>query len=74
MKKEDEFISSHRSNLQNHIVSTNNERHLGVYTRYLVPIIRNIIKIELNDMPQSVCDEGDVAVSQQRIRVGDQCC
>lgn len=42
------------------------------YIRCLVPVRHNIIKIKFDNGPQSVCDEGDVIVSQEPVCVSDQ--
>jgi hypothetical protein len=71
VKKEDEYISSQRSNLKKYeqagdiIRTAHGRRH--------IPVCRNIVKIELNDWPQSFRYKGAVSVAQEPVSVSDQC-
>lgn len=70
MKKEDEDISSQRSNLQDYIIIVQ-EVSLEEYLRGVIPPRRNVVKIKLNDWPQSVRDVRGVVISQQPVCISD---
>jgi hypothetical protein len=77
VKKEEEFTSSQRSNLKKKLECEQKKRRLAlrkVDKRRLIPVLRNIVKIEFNDWPQSICQEGNIAVAQEPVCVGNQCC
>jgi hypothetical protein len=72
VKKEDEFISSQRSNLKKCEQAGTSIRK--AHRRRLIPVRCNIVKIEFDDWPQSICHESAVAFAQEPICVSDQCC
>ena len=45
-----------------------------VHTRRLIPVRRNIVKIEFDDWPHSICNKGAVAAAQEPVCVSNQCC
>ena len=72
VKKEDDSISSQRSNLKK---CEQAETSLGkAHGRRLIPVRCNVVKIEFDYWPQSLCHEGAVAIAQEPSCVSDQCC
>ena len=73
VKNEEEFISSQRSNLDKRNVSKQEAPLEKADRRRLIPVLCNIVKIEFDDWPQCICQEGDVFVAQEPVCVGNQC-
>ena len=42
--------------------------------RRLIPVRRDIVKVEFDDRPQSICHKGAISVAQEPVCVSDQCC
>ncbi len=73
MKKEDEFTSSHRSNLTNPSETLiENTLTCLADLRRLIPVVLDIVQVELEDRPERVLNVGSaVAVREEPVRISD---